>query len=105
MASVHIPLFLDKRWVRRHEGRPCIDGSVTFFLRRKPWHFKAGDRVPSLVLHHEADTKLMAKEWSFLETISVEAFGEMYRMGYDHVAALAAEGGIPALNRTRGAAE
>jgi len=26
-------------------------------------------------------------------------------MGYDHVAALAAAGGIPALNRTRSAAE
>ena len=63
MASVHIPMFLDgkvkERWralpalnllrsslqmSRSLDGDICVDGSITFVLRNKPWHFKPQDR-------------------------------------------------------------
>ena len=42
------PNLLDSKWVRMHEGRACIDGSVTFLLQGKPWTFGDQDQqVPA----------------------------------------------------------
>ncbi|EKX38521.1 hypothetical protein GUITHDRAFT_144126 [Guillardia theta CCMP2712] len=81
MASVHVPMFLDGKMSRSLDGDICVDGSITFVLRNKPWHFKPQDRKPSLMIHHQDDKELMARKWNFLETISLDQFEEMFEMG------------------------
>eukprot|EP00960_Hanusia_phi_P049186 759424-Hanusia_phi.AAC.6 len=110
MASVHVPMFLDGKMSRVLDGDICVDGSLTFVLRNKPWHFKPQDRKvrqkherqcmiklqASLMIHHQDDKELMARKWNFLETISLvhvtldwlallmssqDQFEEMFEMG------------------------
>ena len=82
MTSVHIPFFIDGNAVRDFRGDLCVDGSLLFFLQNVPWQTEAHEIEPAWVCNHNEDATLMAKNWSFLQTVSPECFEEMFALGY-----------------------
>ena len=82
MTSVHIPFFIDGNAVRDFRGDLCVDGSLLFFLQNVPWQTEAHEIEPAWVCNHNEDATLMAKNWSFLQTVSPECFEEMFELGY-----------------------
>jgi hypothetical protein len=97
MTSVHIPFFIDGNALRDFQGETCVDGALLFFLQGIPWCFEENE-PPAFLCYHGEDQRLMSKQWGFLDTISPEAFEEMFQLGYSYVTGLAAAGRLDLLS-------
>jgi hypothetical protein len=86
LASVHIPFFIDGNFSHEYRGDRCLDGSILFVLHNSAWCKKDefGENQGAYIFNHCHDKKLMEKKWGFLETISKDAFSEMFSLGHEY---------------------
>ena len=103
MASVHIPLFLDRQWCARFREQDCVDGSYVLGRNAK-LPLRCPDAFaewPVLRLSPLHDPRMRARYGSgwrdFLRLSSVEAVGEMLDWGERYVDVLEAEGRLEQL--------
>ena len=103
MASVHIPLFLDRTWAARFRGAPCVDGSLVLGRGAKlelelPGRFA---HCPALRLAPLRDPRMRERYGSgwrdFLRLSGEETVGEMIEWGERYVDVLEAEGQLAEL--------
>ncbi|KAL1524936.1 hypothetical protein AB1Y20_019812 [Prymnesium parvum] len=105
MASVHIPLFIDGAWTRRHRGRRCVDGSIRFLGKRErlmpPGVVEESGRVRIASVDSHLMRARYNKPGSFLKLSSVDAVREMMEWGAIHVEEMDAGGKLDALDAFR----
>ena len=86
LTSVHIPFFIDGCFSHEYRGERCLDGSLLFFLQNAAWckSDELGENKGAYVFNHCNDKVLMARKWGFIETVSKDAFLDMFSLGYEY---------------------
>ena len=102
LASVHVPLFLDRKWTATFRGKRYIDGSISCAegatLLRLP------DAPASLTLRAGDDARMRERysaPTDFLKLASPDGVRQMVEWGSAHVDELDAAGGLEALEHLR----
>lgn len=107
MASVHVPLFLNRRWTARFRGARYVDGSLSLRgdgEQRLYLPLACTHASRCIRLCHRDDPRVRARysrPSDFLAAASPEACRELMGWGAEHVARLDAEGGLQGLEPLR----
>lgn len=104
LASVHVPLFLDKSLTAGFRGGRYVDGSIRWGDRLGWRRMLPPDDAPFLRLSSASDKRMRAKyakPQDFLALTTREGVGEMMAWGAEHVEALDADGGLRVLDGLR----
>jgi len=94
MASVHLPWFLDGKFVSNFRNQPHIDGS---FLANRNDYFSESKKV--IIIDYSMDPVMSAKAKDFVKLTSPEGIYSMIKRGGDYAEIMEDNGEFASLNK------